>query len=329
MRIDSFAHVLPEGYYEELGEIHSSHAYERHPTAGFWDYERRIDHMDEFGIDRQVITLGGPHLLPIARAQNDAETMRGLVRRANDEVRAIADEYPDRFLPVGTVPFISDDMEAEFRRCIEELDMVGMQIFTNYGGRPIDDEELLPIYDLATEYDVPLWLHPQVHDWYDWTDQWGVNLAFGWLFDTTLALTRLVFSGLLERYPDLKLVTHHGAGMVPHFMERAKLFFYEEGAFQETTKMFEGGYEELTKPIDEYYTPFYADTVLYGSQPAMGTLYEVYGPEQMVFATDYPYGGHGGYDFMRSNSELLDEFDAPAAEKEAIEGGNLQSLLDV
>ncbi|MFB6151505.1 MAG: amidohydrolase family protein [Haloarculaceae archaeon] len=329
MRIDSFAHVVPKGYYEALGDVHASYAWERHPTAGFWDYEQRVADLDEFGIDRQVIMLGGPHLFAEAADHADEETMADLMRAANDQVREIADEYPDRFVPVGTVPFLHDDLGAEFRRCIEDLDMAGIQMFTNYDGRPVDDEELHVLYDLATEYDVPLWLHPQVHDWYDWTDQWGVNMAFGWLFDTTLALTRLVFSGLLERYPDLKLVTHHGGGSVPHFMERAKLFFHEGGAFQDTAKMFQGGYEELTRPVDEYYTQFYADTVVYGSDPALRTLYEVFGPDQLLFGTDYPYGGNAGRDFMRTNTEVFERLDVPDDERAAIAGGNLEALIDV
>lgn len=327
MRIDGFAHAIPEDYYRELGDVHGSYAWERHPTQGFFDVENRIADLDAHGIDQQVIMLGGPHLFSGAAQHVDAETMTELMRGANDGIREIADTHPDRLIPVGTIPFLDTDIEAEFRRCIEDLGHVGIQIFTNYDGRPIDDERLLTIYELATEYDVPLWLHPQVHDWYDWTDQWGVNMSFGWIFDTTLALTRLVFSGLLERYPDLDVISHHGAGMLPHFMERAKLFYYEGGAFQDAERVFEGGYEPLTKSIEEYYTQIFADTVIYGSEPAFRTLYEVFGADQLLFGTDYPYGGNAGVDFMRSNTTVFEDVDLPADEREMIASENLLSLI--
>lgn len=95
----------------------------------------------------------------------------------------------------------------------------------------------------------------------------------------------------MERHDDLDIITHHGGGLTPSYLERLKLFFYDEGAFGETPEMFEGGHEELRKPIEEYYSQFYYDAVLDGSGPALKTVYDVFGADQMVFATDYPLRG--------------------------------------
>lgn len=324
MRIDAYAHDVPERHYEAIGELHPSTVHRRHTDiGGFFDYDRRIDHLDEHGIDKQVIALGGPHLW----RGIDPEAAWPLVKAANDEMRAVADAYPDRYIPVGTLPVIHDGLVDEFDRCINDLEMAGVQLYTNYEGMPIDAEPLHPVYEKAVDEDVPLWLHPQVHDWYDWTDQWGIDLTYGWLFDTTIALARLVFSGLLERYPDLTLITHHGGGMTPHFMARTDLFypFGRTGVY--SYDIFDGAYEELTKPLSEYFSQFYGDTVLYGSVPALRSAYEFYGPDRMIFATDYPYGGDDGRDFMHENLRAMEELDIPDNEKEQIYSGNLLELL--
>lgn len=328
MRIDAYAHEVPEQYYRDFGDMYQAPAYKRHPdTAGFWDYERRIEHLDTFGVDKQVVALGAPHFWPGIREYVTEASIQSLVEQANDEIREVADYAPDRFIPVGTLPVINDHMLEEAERCLDDLNMAGIQIYSNYEGKPVDSEELLPIYELAEKRDVPIWIHPQVHDWYDWTYQWGVDLALGWLFDTSLSLVRLVLSGLMERHDDLNVITHHGGGLTAPYMERLKLFFYDEGTFGDTPEVFEGGYEELRKPIEEYYQQFYADTVLYGSVPALRNVYEVFGADQMVFATDYPYGGHDGADFMGSNVDAMDALDISEKEKTKIDSGNIQSLI--
>lgn len=328
MRVDAYAHEVPEQYYRDFGEVYQAPAYKRHPdTAGFWDYNRRIEHLNRFGIDKQIVALGAPHFWPRIHEYAPEETIQSLVEQGNDEIREVADHAPDRFIPVGTLPVLNDSMVEEAERCLDDLDMAGLQIYSNYEGKPVDTEELLPIYELAEKRDVPIWIHPQVHDWYDWTYEWGVDLALGWLFDTSLSLVRLVLSGLMERHQDLNIITHHGGGLTAPYMERLKLFFYDEGTFGETPEMFEGGYEELKKPIEEYYQQFYADTVLYGSVPALRNVYEVFGADQMVFATDYPYGGHEGADFMSSNVNAMDELDISQDEIDKINSENFESLI--
>ena len=332
MRIDAYSHVVPKTYYEDLGKVYQAPAYKRHPdTAGLWDYERRLDHMDKFGIDKQIIALGGPHLWPGIDKYTNEATIQQLVRQANNEVREIADDYPDYFIPIGTLPRLDENMVDEFKRCINDLDMAGIQIYSNYEGEPIDHELLHPVYEMAENQDIPIWIHPQVHDWYDWTHEYGLDLSMGWLFDTTLAVCRLVFSGLLERYPDLDVIQHHGGGLIPHFMERTKLFYEgttddQDGTFSHD--IFEDNIEPLTKPVDEYFKQVYADSVLYGSDPALKTVYEEYGADQMVFATDYPYGGEEGEDFMGSNARSMDELNISKTERRKIESGNLISLIE-
>ena len=101
MRIDAYGHDVPLQYYKDMGEFHPSISHQEHDEiGGFFDPERRIRHLDEFDIDRQIVALGGPHLWRGV----DPEAGLPLVRQANDEIREVADDYPDRYIPVGTLP---------------------------------------------------------------------------------------------------------------------------------------------------------------------------------------------------------------------------------
>lgn len=328
MRIDAYAHDVPEKYYNAMGEFSPTDVQKRHAKiGGFFDYDRRIEHLDEHNIDKQVIALGAPHFW---KGIEPSEEALELVQLANDEIREVASSYPDRYIPVGTLPIDDKEMMLnEFDRCISDLDMVGIQIYTNYEGRPIDDEWLHPIYEKAEREGVPIWLHPQVHDWFEWSDDWGLDLTYGWLFDTTMALARLVFSGLMERYSDMKLITHHGGGMVPHFMERVDLFYgptYEDGVY--SFDIIGESYEELQQPLGNYFRKFYGDAVLYGSVPSLRTVYEFYGPDHLIFGTDYPYGGDNGQDFMQACTEAMEELDIPDKDKEKIFSKNIHDLIE-
>lgn len=319
MIIDAYAHDVPRDFYDEMGRVYPTESHANHPNiGGFFDYDRRLNHLDEFGIDKQVIALGGPHFWPGI----DPEDAAPLVELANDEIRAVADEYPDRYIPIGTIPVIYDGMIDEVRRCIDDLDMAGVQLYSNYEGVYPDDEAFHQLYELADRKGFPVWLHPQHHPGSEVLDEYVLNLLFGWPFDTTLALTRLVMSGVLERYSDLQLVAHHGAAMIPHFFDRITTVY---GGTHEPT--FDYAFEELTKPPQEYFEQFYVDSVMYGSVAALNTVYQVFGADHLLFATDYPYGGDAGRENIRENVETMDAFDLPESERRQVMSENVSDLL--
>jgi aminocarboxymuconate-semialdehyde decarboxylase len=279
--IDAYTHALTERFYETLVDEFGFQGLTGDPSF-LWDMERRLDHMDEFGVDKQVLTLALP---PLWRGMDD-ETALELTRLANDELRQVVDDHPDRFVAVGTVPKASEGFVAEFDRCIEELGMAGVQIFSNVDGQPLDRPRFHPLFECAERHDVPLWMHPQLHEWYDWASEYMDHRLFGWPFDTTLALSRLVFGGVVERY-DFDLLAHHGGGMVPFYAGRIDSFYQSRLDYPENYA--DTDLPTFEQPVSDQFRGFYADTAVSGSLAAHECLCGFFG-DHAVFGTDYPFG---------------------------------------
>ena len=309
-RIDGFAHALPFGFVDWMTAEHPSEALAA--LAGspqFWDVDRRLADLDEFGIDRQVIALGRPSILD--GLSHDAALPA--VRRANDGIRALADEAPDRLIPVGTLPFLTEDYLDEFDRCVDDLGLAGVQLFTVVDGQPIDDPAHRPVFERAVAQDVPIWLHPRTLDWFDWPDEHGISKMFGWPFDTAVALVRLAIGGTLERFPELTIVSHHMGGMVPHFSARIESVAGAAG-------------HDIDAVFDRL-RGVLVDTALNGADHALACGYDFYGADNVVFATDYPFGREGGRWFMRSCVRSVEALDVTARDRRRIFGGNLAEVL--
>lgn len=320
-RIDAFAHALPKPFYEEMSEAHPTE--ELHAIGDesrFFDPDHRIDVLDEYGIDKQVITLARP---PIWNGI-DRDTAIEMTRVANDAVKAFTEEYHDRLIPVATLPLIGPEFVDEFERCIDDLDMAGVQIFSNFEGDPIDTEESLPLYEKAEAEGVPIWLHPQLHDWHDWDDEYMLHKILGWPFDTSLAMARLVFSGIIDEYPDLKVIPHHMGAMVPHFVDRLDLF---HEMLVEHRDVYPYPVNELDDTVEESFLTFYADTCRCGSADILGDGIEFFGSDQLVFATDYPFGPDEGRAFLRDEIAGVKSIDTSKDVKEQVFSGNIRTLL--
>lgn len=319
-RIDAFAHAMPREFYEEMSEVYPTPALHNLFIEPMWNLDRRIADMDAHGIDKQVLTLANP---PIWRGMDPEEALP-LTRLANDLIREMADEHPDRFVPTATIPFATEKYVAEFERCLEDLDMHGVQIFSNVDGRPIDSAGHLALYEAASDADVPVWIHPQLHEWYDWASEYEIHRTLGWPFDTSLAMARLVFAGVFERYPDLDVITHHMGGMIPFFIGRISTFFEARVNNPEMYPDFEA--PEFSEPIADQFRNFYGDTVVGGETAPFACGRDFYGDDGIVFATDYPFGPEAGRTFMRQAVEVVESVDDEPA-REAIFGGNARSLL--
>ena len=319
-RIDAFAHVLPRPFYRELNDAHPSdelQALEGSPR--FYDPDYRLDVLDEFGIDRQVLTLARP---PIWRGIDPDEAL-ALTRSANDAVRAFADES-DRFIPVGTLPFVTDDYLAEFERCVDDLDMAGVQIFSNAGGQPIDGDAHRRLYARAAERDAPIWLHPQLHEWHAWDEEYMLHKILGWPFDTSLAMARLVFSGILDDHPDLAVIPHHMGAMIPHFAARIELF---HRMLVEHRDVYPYPVPDFEGSVGEQLRRFYPDSCRCGDAGVLEDGLEFFGSDRLVFATDYPFGPDQGRAFLRDEIAGVEEMDVDEDTRAGVFAGNLEALL--
>jgi len=313
-RVDAFAHALPERFKDEMADIHpTEELMDMSDSTHMWDVEHRLDDMDEFGIDRQCIMLSRS---TIWQGLNPEDALP-LARLANDTMVELADKS-ERLIPVATIPMVNDEFIEEFRRCIEDLGMAGAQIFSNVEGQPIDAEEFHPLYAEAERLDAPLWIHPQLHEWYPWASEYGNDKIFGWLFDTSLALARLVFSGTMEEYPGLNVIPHHMGAMIPFFEQRIETF---------TEAYSHLDYADLEDSMLDNFRRFYPDTAVNGSTPALECGIEFFGDEQVVFGTDYPFGPNKGRTWMRETVRSVDEADLSGSAQNRVLHQNIEDLL--
>lgn len=319
-RIDAFAHILPERFLNELLDVHPSDELEALTDATrFWDLDNRRNDLDEFGIDRQVLTLARP---PIWRGI-DPDDALALTQLANDEVARIADEN-DRFIGVGTLPFANEEYLAEYDRCIEDLDLEGVQIFSNVEGKPIDGPAFRQLYRRAADRDTPIWLHPQLHEWHEWDTEYMLHKILGWPFDTSLAMTRLAMSGVLEEHPDLTIIPHHMGAMIPHFAARIDLFHQ---MLVEHRDVYPYKLPEFEGALTEQLTRFTADTCRSGDPAILEDGLEFFGEGNLVFGTDYPFGPEEGRGFMRAEVRGVEQMDVDESTRSAIFGDNLEAKL--
>ena len=286
-KIDMYCHILPRKYNEALLKKAKS-CYYLEANSGrpaLVDLDIRFRVMDKFEGLRQVLTLGAP---PLEYAVSPKDAVE-LARMANDEMAELVNKYPDRFVAaVASLPM--NDVDAsilETERTVKELKFKGIQIFSSINRKPLDRPEFLGLYEKMAQYDLPIWIHPaKDNNIPDYPDEkfskYALFLAFGWPYETTLAMGRLVFSGIMEKYPNTKFIAHHCGAMLPFFSKRIFLL----GQIAQA-----GEVMKLTKSPMEYYKKFYVDTVLGGNTPALMCGYAFFGADKMLFASDYPYPG--------------------------------------
>lgn len=313
-RIDAFAHWLPETTYEAIAAERPDGSLASMPEpTHFWDIESRLADMDEFGIDKQVLTFTQHDLG--ALSPDDALP---IVEEAHDELHRVAGEHPDRFVPVATLPFYTDEHVAEVERALTELDMAGVQVFTHVGGRLLDDEAVFPAYELAQAENAPVWIHPRTYPGSERTRRYTSHKMLGWPFETSLAMVRLVLSGVLDRFPELDVVTHHAGGMIPYFAERIQAYYRKDS---------NENWVDLEEPVTEYLRRFYADSMIHGDEHALDLAHEFFGDGRLLFASDYPFGPDRGRDYMRISVDGIERMSLGDDERAAVYGDNVAALL--
>jgi predicted TIM-barrel fold metal-dependent hydrolase len=319
---------MPQNFYQRLkaamtGPDYLSGMLDSMPELA--DMDRRIAIMDDLGVDQQVITLSSP---PLEIAISDPVVAAELARVANDEIAAVAANRPDRFIPVGIVAMNNPEaMVTEAERCLTELGMKGVLIYTSAKGKPLDLPEFKPFFELMAKLDAPIWLHPargggQPDYAGEDVSKYWIWQVFGWPYETTAAMTRLVFDGIFDRHPDIKIITHHAGAMLPFFDKRVE-WVYDRPGLPELVQ----AKEKLRLNPSDYFRMFYNDTALMGSIAGMQAAYAFFGSQRLLFGTDTPFDGLGGEGFTADTLKSIDAMPIPPAEREAIYSGNLQRLI--
>ena len=328
MKIDIFAHIVTPKYKEGLHKKMPAGAWplklmEGYPTL--FDLDARFRVMDKYEGLVQVICTGAPAVEDAASPKDTVE----LARIANDEMAELVRKYPDRFVAaVACLPM--NDVDAalqETDRAIRDLKFRGVQLHSDINGKPLDSPEFDPIFKKMTEYNLPILLHPEIRtrnvpDYPTETEsKYLIHLIFGWPYRTTLAMTRLVMSGVLEKHPTLKVVTHHCGEMVPFFEQR---FHTILNAHQMRMGVRQEPY--LKKPPLDYFRMFYADTVIQ-STPALMCAYAFFGAGHLLFGTDMPYDAQVGDVYTRETILTVERMTIPDSEKKKIFEDNARELM--
>ena len=203
MILDIFPHIFPRPFYEAMLKTERAAYMQRRVSAipVLLDLELRFRVMDQFPGYQQVLTMASPPL----EAAGTPETSPELARIANDGLAELTSKHPDRF-PTFAASLPMNNMDAclkEVDRVVQQLGARGVQIFSNVNGRPLDDPEFRPLFERMAAHDLPIWLHPiRGSSFPDYqTEKKSLHemwFIFGWPYETTLAMSRMVMSALTE-----------------------------------------------------------------------------------------------------------------------------------
>jgi aminocarboxymuconate-semialdehyde decarboxylase len=280
--------------------------------------ERRLEHMDRLGVDVHVLTIPAPGA---DRFEGDGAIK--IARIANDAIAGIARRHPKRFIGFFTLPTCNVKASLdELERSVNELGLKGFGCFANLNGQALDREELFPIYERLAKYKLPVYIHPTAPLA---TEATGIDimptLIFGWAFDSTVAMTRLVYGHVLERFPEINFVVADVGGVLAFFAQRAINIY--SGRTEEIRQRY--GLKE--NPLDSF-RRFYVDTA---DHPAstLRCVKDFFGAERMVLGTNYPYGPEEGCLLVKNSLKAIDGIELAAAEKEKILGGNAARILGI
>ena len=290
------------------------------------DPTARLELMSPFDGYSQIPCLVSPPIEMICSGPDAAD----LARVANDGMAAMCFEEPGIFpafvasLPLGDIPAAL----GEARRAVTQLGAAGVQVFTSTGGGAIDTPKMLELYGLMAELDRPVWLHPCLTA--DVSDYAGEERsrhelwwALGWPYETGKAMYRLVFAGVFDRWPDLKVITHHGGGVIP--MLEGRLDAGMDAYGRRTSDTSETELPIRERPINAF-RRFYADTATFGSQAALQCALSFFGHEHMLFASDMPFGPEEGLYHIRTSLAAIDAAVPDGDRRRSVLRRNIETL---
>ena len=339
LKLDIFPHIFPKAFFERMKGIA-----ERNPALGaqlkrwlhipvLWDLDARIRMMRRFPGYKQVLTLSLP---AIEFLGNENETPE-LARLANDGMHEIVQRHPDLFpafvasLPLNNVAASLEEME----RAIGRLGARGIQIFTNMNGRPMDEPEFFPVFErMAKHYRLPIWVHPvRTAKFSDYASEpkskYEMWWLFGWPYETSVFMGRMVFSGMFDRLPELKIITHHLGAMVPFLSHRVGYGMDQFGS-RTSDEDYEGLLKKIRakgkRPVD-YFKLFYNDTSINGWASGIRTGLDFFGSKRVLFGTDCPFDPQGGPLFIRETIKAIDSLRLKKDDARRLYFGNAMQLL--
>jgi aminocarboxymuconate-semialdehyde decarboxylase len=324
--VDIYCHIFPDAFFQEMNRIAprlGNIGARLRGVKKLFDLDERFREMDQFGDYREIISLPNPPIEDLV----GGEAGLALARIGNDAMAELCARHPARF-PTFVAAVSMSDVEGsvkEARRAVTELGAAGIQIFTNIAGRPLDDPAFEPVFAAMAELDRPIWLHPaRTADMTDYVaekkSRYEMWWCFGWPYETSVAMVRMVFNGLLDRYPKLGIITHHLGGMIPYYDGRIGPGLQVLGS-RTLDEDYSKVLSSLKRPHLDYLHDFYGDTALFGGGiHAVRCGLEFFGADHVVFATDTPLGP------IAPTIDAIKRLEISEADRRKIFAGNAERL---
>jgi predicted TIM-barrel fold metal-dependent hydrolase len=334
LKIDVFNHIFPKPFFDRLQEVVVSRGnIKRWLHIPFlYDLDVRFRKLEEFGPDyRQILSLSAP---PIESINPDRQTTLDLATLANDSMADLVRRHPGRFPGfVASLPLnYPNESVAELERAVTELGALGVQVFSNVNGLPLDDPRFWPLFETADRLRCPILLHPargaSVADYAgEPTSKYEIWWTFGWPYETSAAMQRLVFSRLFDRLPDIRILAHHLGAMIPYFEGRIGYGLDQFGA-RTADEDYGALLASLRKRPYDYFKMFWGDTAVFGSRPATECGLKFFGADQVVFASDAPFDPEGGPLYIRETLKVIDGLEISDGDRRKIYQGNAERLFN-
>lgn len=332
MKIDIFNHIFPRLFFDRMMEVAPNYkdmGKRVREVPVLVDLEARFRVMDQFEDYVQVICLASPPLEVLA----GPELSPDLASMANDGMAEIVAKYPDRFPGfVASLPMNNPEAALkEINRAVGDLKAVGVQFFSNVNGRPLDLPEFKPLFKKMAEFDLPIWLHPaRGANFPDYLTEkkskYEIWWTLGWPYETSVAMSHLVFGCYFDDFPNLKIITHHMGGMIPYFEGRVGPGWDQLGS-RTSDEDYTVVLKKLKKPHLEYFKMFLADTALFGSVSGTKCGLDFFGADNVLFASDSPFDPEKGPGYIRETIRVIDGLSISEEEKRKIYEGNARRLL--
>ena len=331
-KIDIFTHIMPAPYHTRLMAVAPNFAdvgKRMRNVPMLTDLDLRFRVMDRFEDYQQILSLPTPPIEVMATGADAVD----LARAANDGMAELVQRHPERFpgfvasLPLGDPAAAV----AELERAVDTLGARGVQLFSNVMGAPLSSPHIAPIFEAMARYDLAIWLHPyRGPAWSDYPtedkSQFEIWWTFGWPYDTSVAMARIVFAGYFDRWPNLKIITHHMGAMAPYFAGRVGPGWDQLGARTSAPDGAEALSRLKKRPVD-YFHMFYADTALFGAYDATVCGLAFFGADRVVFASDAPFDPEGGPMYIRETLAIVDRLAISQAQRAQIYSENAIRLL--
>ena len=329
MRIDAYTHFIPQAFFKKLTDMGLGDIVKRVseiPCMHDLDVRKKI--VDSFKDYAQILSYSMPPIELLAKGEQITEYCKLINDGFADICGKNADHFPGWVAQTSLA--LPDAGVAEAERAIKN-GALGVQIYTNIAGKPLDDPAFEPFFAAMNRIDKPIWMHPaRSANFPDYVTEkkskYEIWWTLGWSYETAAAMSRLVISGIMDKYPKLKIITHHFGGIVPMLEGRLGPGWDQIGARTSDEDLQAVKNRLKKRPLDYFKHSFYCDTAVFGGKPATECGLAFYDADKIVFASDCPFDPEKGTYYIRETLKILDGLKLPKAKYKAIMHGNLEKL---